>query len=54
MTRLTLETEVGKFIVEVAAEGLSLGKVLADVVAPVLMAAGYHDQQVRELLFLDV
>lgn len=52
MTRITLENENGKFQVEIEAEELYLSRIISDVVAPVLMAAGYHDQQVKDFMYL--
>ena len=50
MTRLTLETSHGKYVVETEYEDYPLDKLIEELVVPVLRAAGYHEQNIREAL----
>jgi hypothetical protein len=52
MTRITLETSYGRFTVEVPDDGLDMGRMLRDLVKPVLLAAGYAEATVKE--YVDV
>lgn len=51
MTRVTLENENGIYTVEIPGEELNLPTLLSDAIAPVLMAAGYSDQIVKDWLY---
>lgn len=52
-TRVTLENEHGTYSVEVKDIELTMGKMVRDVVKPVLLAAGYSETLVDEYLNYD-
>ena len=47
MTRITLENEHGKYIVEIKKESITLESVMDDLIQPVLLAAGYHESTIE-------
>jgi hypothetical protein len=50
MTRIELKTKYGSYIVEVNEDDLDIYEVVEQLVVPVLTAAGYAPDNVREAL----
>lgn len=49
-TKLTFENEFGKYTVEVSDDEMTLNAVMGRLVAPVLFAAQYSDELVRNFI----
>jgi len=52
-TTMTLYGKYGKYSITVNRGDLTIGDILADVVRPLLLAAGYSEQNVDEYLGLE-
>jgi hypothetical protein len=50
MTKITLENRDGKYTVEVSDELVTISDVIDDLIRPVLLAAGFHNDTIDEYL----
>lgn len=50
MSKITFEDEHGVYAVEVRKEGMTIVAVIDDLIKPVLLAAGYHPENVADTL----
>ena len=53
MTKITLENEFGKSSIELKENGLSITQVIEELIAPLLLASGYHIDNVKDVLKLE-
>lgn len=53
MTRITLETRYGRYVVEVPDDDLDISRVLDALIKPVLLAAGFVESTVDKALCLN-
>lgn len=50
MTKISFENENGKYMVEVDKEDMYLTEIICDLLIPVLLAAGYHYENIKEVM----
>lgn len=49
-TSLTLESSYGQYIVTVPRDDLLIGEIIDDLVRPILLASGYHEESINSYI----
>jgi hypothetical protein len=50
MTKITFETQYGKYIVEVNKDDMHIESIMTELIIPVLIASGFHPDTISEYI----